>query len=319
MRHCRMVNLNEFVTFVAIAEAGSFSAAADRLGVSKALVTKHLADLELSLGVKLMNRTTRKAGLTAAGDLFYERCKHLLAQAESAVNDMEQFRASPVGNVKVSAAIAFGRLHLVPLIARFLQRNPGTTVELHLTDRFADLVTSGEDVVIRTAEEPRLLSLVARPLAPWRWVLCAAPSYLRQHEAPREPQDLADHNCILYSSNVEGAWTFVGPGGGRKVRVRGNFKANNADGVLQATLQGLGVAAIATMAAAEELRAGRLVRLLPGWQLPAGVLYASSLPNPTMPRCVQGFIEFLQTELSGEPAWDEGLGFSDARIAEGSR
>lgn len=313
-----MVNLNEFVTFVAIAEAGSFSAAAEKLAISKALVTKHLADLELSLGVKLMHRTTRKVGLTAAGALFYDRCKHLLAQAESAVNDMAQFRSSPVGNVKVSAAIAFGRIHLVPLIARFLQLHPGTSVELHLTDRFADLVTSGEDVVIRTAEEPRLLSLVARPLAPWRWVLCAAPSYLQRHAAPRQPQDLAAHNCILYSSNTDRAWKFVGHGDQQTVRVHGNFKANNADGVLQATLQGLGVAAITTMAAGDEIRAGRLVRLLPDWQLPAGVLYASYLPNPTMPRCVQTFIQFLRSEFGDQPYWDQGLGFSSAEITAGA-
>ncbi|MDB5954094.1 LysR family transcriptional regulator [Ramlibacter sp.] len=304
------MNLNEFVTFVGIAEAGSFSQAAERLGISKALATKHVAELEHSLGVKLLHRNTRRIGLTPAGEMFLERCKQLLVQAEAAVHDLEQFRSSPVGHVKVSSAIAFGRIHLVPLIARFLQAQPGVTVELHLTDRFADLVTSGQDVVIRTADEPRLLSLVARSLAPWRWILCAAPSYLERHGQPQAPRELPGHNCLLYSSNADGVWHFSGAEHDESVRVRGNYKANNADGVLQATLQGLGIAAISTMAAGDEVRAGRLVRLLPQWQLPHSILYASHLPNPTMPLCVRTFIQFLQRELGASPYWDRDLGFS---------
>jgi len=302
-----MVNLNEFVTFATIVEAGSFSGGAERLGISKALATKHVADLEAALGVKLLHRTTRKLGLTAAGSKFHERCRQVIAHAEQAVREAEQFRSAPGGHIKVSAAIAFGRLHLVPMIARFLQAHPQVSIELNLTDRFADLVTSGEDVVIRTADEPRLLALVARPLAPWRWILCAAPSYLAQHGTPRVPGDLKAHNCILYCSNKDESWSFHGEQGQQSVAVRGNFKANSADGVLQATLQGLGIAAITTMAAAEEVRAGRLVRLLPQYRLPEGMMYASYLPNSTKPQCVQTFVHFLASELGDEPYWERGL------------
>ncbi len=304
------LKLNEFVTFAAIADARSFTGAAERLGISKALATKHVADLEHSLGVKLMHRTTRKIGLTTAGNVFFERCKHLIAQAEGAVSEIEQFRHAAGGHIKVSAAIAFGRLRLVPLIARFLEAHPGVCVDLHLTDRFADLVTGGVDVVIRTAEEPRLLSLVARKLVPWRWVLCAAPSYLKRHPAPRTPQEVARHNCLVYSSNTSGEWRFRDARGEEStVQVKGNFKANNADGVMQAALAGLGVAAITTSAAADEIRAGRLVRLLPDQLLPEGALYASYLPNPTMAQCVQTFVRFLEAEFAGEAPWEEGLGF----------
>jgi DNA-binding transcriptional LysR family regulator len=305
-----MINLNEFVTFSAIADAGSFSVAAEKLGISKALATKHVADLEHTLGVKLMHRTTRKIGLTTAGAVFHERCKHLLTEAEGAVHELEQFRNAPGGHIKVSAAIAFGRLHLVPLIARFLERHPDISVELNLTDRFADLITGGEDVVIRAAEEPRLLSLVARRLVPWRWVVCAAPSYLGRHPPPLVPQDLSRHNCIVYCSNTQGEWKFSSAAGCETVGVKGNFKANNADGVLQATLAGLGVAAITTMAAAEDIRAGRLIRLLPDYLLPEGVMYASYLPNPTMAQCVHTFVRFLETEFGNEPHWERGLPFA---------
>jgi DNA-binding transcriptional LysR family regulator len=305
-----MINLNEFVTFARIVEAGSFSAGAEKLGISKALATRHVADLEQMLGVKLMHRTTRKLGLTVAGTFFYERCRQLLCQAESAVHDLEQLRAAPGGHIKVSSAIAFGRLHLIPLTSRFLALYPGITIDLHLTDRFADLITSGEDVVIRTAEEPRLQSLVARPLAPWRWILCAAPRYLEERGMPHAPGELAQHNCILYSNNLDSAWKFTGPEGELVVRVRGNFMANSADGVLQAALQGLGIAALPTMAAAEEVKAGRLVRLLPGYRMPEGTLYASYLPNPTMPQCVQTFVQYLTSELGNAPYWDSALGLA---------
>jgi len=305
-----MLNLNEFVTFCAIADTGSFSQAAEKLQISKALVSKHLFDLEQSLGVKLMHRTTRKVGLTAAGTVFYERCQQLLQEAGSMVQEIKRFRTSPGGHIKVSSAIMFGRRQLAPLIAEFLRQYPDVSVELTLTDRFADLITEGQDVVIRTAEEPRLLSLVARPLVPWRWVLCASPSYLGQYPMPRAPQDLAEHNCLLYMSNTRGEWRFIDAGGtGTTVRIKGNFKANNADGVLQGALAGLGVAAITTMAAADEIRAGRLVRLLPEYRMPEGVLYASYLPNPTMAQCVQAFVRFLETEFDNQAPWEHGLDF----------
>ncbi len=303
-----MLNLNALVTFATIADTGSFSAAAEKLDVSKALVTKHLADLERLLGVKLMHRTTRKLGLTAAGSVFYDRCKHVIAEAESAVHEVEQFRHAPGGHIRISAAIAFGRLHLLPALTRFLHAHPDVTAEVHLTDRFADLVTGGEDLVIRSADIPRLRTLVARRLAPWRWVLCASPDYLATHPAPAVPQDLTLHNCLLYCSNSRGEWQFRQGAKEETVRVHGSFRANNADGILQAVRGGLGVAALPTMAAADDLVAGRLVRLLPQHELPAGVLYAAYLPNPTMSQCVQTLVRFLVDEFGDAPPWDRRLG-----------
>lgn len=302
-----MLDLNEFVTFATVTDTGSFSRAAEKLGISKALASRHIVDLEHSLGVKLLNRTTRKIGLTAAGTVFYERCQQLIAQADQARHELERFRSMPGGTIKVSSAISFGRLHLVPAIARFLKAYPDISVELDLTDRFADLVTGGADVVIRSAEEPRLLSLVARRVAPLRWIMCATPAYLSTHATPRTPHDLISHNCIVYSTNPRSEWTFHGPEGTEVVRVKGNYRANNADGVLHGVLQGLGVAAVPCMTAAEHLRAGRLVRLLPDYALPEKTLYAAYLPNPTMAQCVQTFVRFLVDEFGDPPYWEEGL------------
>jgi len=305
-----MFDLNEFVTFAAIVEAGSFSRAAEKLDVSKALVSKHVADLEHTLGVKLLNRTTRKLGLTPAGAIFYERCQQLVSHVDLARHELEHFRSTPGGLIKVSASIAFGRLHLVPAISRFLASHPDISVELELSEKFADLISGDADVIVRQAEEPRLMSLVARKLAPLRQIVCASPSYLARHAAPLRPEDLASHNCLIRTANLRNEWIFHDKDGARHaVRVQGNFKANNADGVLGATLQSLGIGAIPSMVAAEYVRSGKLVRLLSGYNLPPLVLYAAYLPNPTQPQCVQTFVSFLGAEFGDSPYWDKGLSF----------
>lgn len=303
----QMLNLNEFVTFVTVTDAGSFSNAAEKLDVSKALVSKHIGDLERSLGVKLLHRTTRKLGLTAAGAVFYERCRELIDHVDNARSQLERFRQAPGGVVRISAALCFGRLHLVPAIARFVKRHPEVSIEINLTDKFVDLITTGADVVIRSAEEPRLLSLVARKLAPLRWILCAAPAYLEEHGTPRRPRDLAAHNCLVYCRNTRGEWTFDGPQGAETARVRGNYRANNADGVLEGVLQNLGIAALPTMAVSSHLRDGRLVQLLPEYRLPEQAVYAAYLPNPTIAHAVQTFIRFLEEEFGEQPYWDAGI------------
>jgi DNA-binding transcriptional LysR family regulator len=139
-----------------------------------------------------------------------------------------------------------------------------------------------------------------------RFMLCATPSYLARHPGPRSPLELTQHNCIVYSTNARNEWIFKGPQGEQVVRVKGNYRANSADGVVQGTLLGLGIAVVPSMAAAEHLRAGRLIRLLPQYKLPEKTLYAAYLPNPTMAQCVQTFVRFLIDEFE-HPSWDEAL------------
>jgi LysR family transcriptional regulator for bpeEF and oprC len=303
-----MLDLNEFLTFAVIAETNSFSRAAEKLGISKALASKHVADLEQSLGVKLLHRTTRKLGLTAAGAIFYERCRQLVAHAQDARHEIEQFRSTPGGQVRVSSAMSFGRRHLVPAIARFLALYPNITVELDLSQQFPDLITGSADVVIRQADEPVLLSLVARQVAPVRWVACASPAYLAHHAAPKVPEELADHNCLLYFANSKSEWLFTGNDGVvHTVKVKGNFKSNSADGVLHAALGDLGIAVVPTFAASDYLRDKRLLRLLPDYRLPERALYAAYLPNPTMAHCTRLFVSFLGEHFGPEPYWDHDL------------
>ncbi|WP_144629837.1 LysR family transcriptional regulator [Bordetella genomosp. 13] len=299
-----MLDLNEFLTFSVIADTKSFSRAAEKLGISKALASKHVADLEHALGVKLLHRTTRKLGLTAAGEVFHERCRQLLAHAEDARREMERFRSAPGGHIRISSAMTFGRRHLLPAVARFLTRYPDVSIDVDLSQQFPDLVTGGADIVIRQVQEPVLLSLVARRLAPMRFVACASPAYLARHPAPETPADLAAHNCLVYFVNARGEWNFVGPEGECAVKPKGNFKANTADAVVQAALGGLGIAVVPTFAAGQALRDGALQRVLPGYRLPERALYAAYLPNPTMAHCTKLFLDFLVGEFGDAPYWD---------------
>jgi LysR family transcriptional regulator for bpeEF and oprC len=302
-----MQDLNAFVTFATIIETGSFSRAAEKLGISKALVSKQIAALENELGVKLLNRNTRRIGRTTAGQIFHEHCLQLIAHAESSRHELEQFSNVPGGLLKINAGIAFGRRHLVPAIAAFTRRYPKINVHLDLSDRLIDLIGGGVDVMVRMADEPRLHSLVARKLAPLRWVVCATPAYLKQHRAPRVPEDLASHNCIVYMSNPRGIWHFTGPDGNCEAQVTGNFKVNNADGIVQAVLADLGIAVMPSFAAVEHLSNRRMVRLLPEYRLPERTLYAAHLPNPHMPQRTRLFVRFLGEYLGSPPYWDRQL------------
>lgn len=299
------MDLNAFVTFATVIEEEGFSRAAEKLSISKALVSKHISGLEESLGVKLVNRTTRKIGLTTAGTIFYEHCQQIMSHAVGARYELEQFRSNLGGVIRINSAIAFGRLHLISAVAKFQRQNPNVSIELDLSKRFADLVSGEADVVIRTAEEPRLLSLVARKLAPIRWVICATPEYLSKNPLGGNIEELCQHNCIVYTSNSKSEWVFNIGSDTKTIKVKGNFKANNADGVLEAVLENLGVASLPTMAAYTYLKSGQLVRLFPEHQLPETTLYAAYLPNPTMAQCVQSFVRFLSTEFGGHPYWDD--------------
>ncbi len=302
------MDLNLFVTFAAVAEAGSYSRAAEKLGISKALASRHVSALEAALGLKLINRSTRAVKLTDAGSLFHQRCSEILATARDAVQEVSDLRVRPAGLLRISSAISFGRLHLVPALARFSARYPELRFSLELNQDFADLMTSSADVVVRAADEPRLLSYVARPLAPQRWVLCATPDYLARHGAPATPQALPAHPCILYTSNTRREWALRSAAGEAVVRVGGPLDCSSADGIVEAALAHMGIAAAPTVSVAHHLAAGRLVRVLPGWELPPRTLYAAWLPNLLAAPTVNLLVQFLQDEFGDAPPWDRQIG-----------
>lgn len=297
-----MDKFREMQAFAAVADQGSFVGAARALGSSKAAVSRQVADLEARLGVRLMQRTTRRLTLTAEGHLFLERCRDALAQIEEAENEVQLASTLPRGLLRVNVPVTFGNLHLAPLWGDFLARYPQVELDITLSDRVVDLVEEGYDLAVRIG---RLASstLISRQVAKDQSVLCAAPAYLEQHGWPAELADLERHHTIAYSYLSTGdRWVFRGPGGEASVRVRPRLRANSGDTCRAAALAGQGIIQQPTFLIGEDLRAGRLVPILPEWQ---GVEFGIHLVYPSrrfLPPKMRALAAFLAERL-GSASW----------------
>lgn len=277
--------------FAKVAETGSFTAAADALGISDQMVGKHIRMLEEHLGIRLLNRTTRQQSLTGAGNDFLERTRIVLAELEAAEALAAESRARPRGELRVNAPITFGAFSLAPLLPVYMAENPEVTVRLTLNDRVVDLVDEGYDCVFRSG--PLMDStLMARGLRPLELIACAAPDYLKRKGTPRQPSDLSGHECLGFAgSAIEERWEFSGKDGKVGVRVKSRFSANNGQALKQAALAGLGIIFQAAELTHEDLKSGRLVRVLPKWRStrPLHLLFA---PDRRVTPKLRSFIEF---------------------------
>lgn len=291
--------------FVRVAELKGFSEAARRLGQSKSSVSKHVSALENHLGVRLLNRTTRRLSLTEAGVAYYDWCRRIAADMEAAEDSVTRLHAGPCGNLKVNAPMSFGRLHLAAVIPEFMERHPQVTVEMFMDDRVVDLIEEGFDLAVRIS---RLAdsSLIARRIASSRSVVCASPDYLAKHGAPRTPADLAQHNCLIYSYSPQGdRWRFSGPDGEYTVRVSGNFWANNGDALHTAALAGLGVLSSPSFIIGEDLRAGRLKTVLEDCRQPDLTIHAVYPHQRHMTAKLRVFVDYLIEKFAASPSWDD--------------
>ena len=258
-----MDRLTGLTVFTRVVEAGGFSAAAQRLGMSTTMVSNHIQALEDRLGARLLNRTTRRVSVTEVGRSYYERCTRILGDLEEADEAAGLLQTTVRGTLRL-----FVGTHIVPFIApvvvAYLARHPEASVDLHSAERAIDMVDEGFDLAIRATQPPES-SLVVRKLADWHHVLCCAPSYLAKHEPPRRLEDLRNHNCFRYALYPFGdEWHFIGPGEAQmSVKVSGNLVTNNAPTIRAMALDGQGIVMAPTFIGAEDLKAGRLVRLLP--------------------------------------------------------
>lgn len=300
--------LIEMNAFAAVVEAGSFTAAAGARGLSKAALSRHVAQLEDRLGLRLLNRTTRRLSLTEAGRAFYEGCQRMLNEAEGAEAQVTALAAKPRGVLRLSAPMSFGNTHLAPLLAEFLEACPELRLDLVLGDRPVDLVEEGFDAALRIGTLSDS-SLIARRLCKVETYICGAPAYLRRAGLPQHPQDLKGHNCLLYSYSSEGRfWRFHGPEGQLAVEVAGRVVANNGDALLTLALAGQGLLTLPSFFAAPWLRAGRLVRLLPGWERSPGMGIHLVYPaRRNAPPKLRALIDFLVPRLPDPPPWEEDL------------
>jgi DNA-binding transcriptional LysR family regulator len=261
-----MDRFQEMRAFAAVVDAGSFVSAADMLEISKAAVSRQIAELESRLGVRLLNRTTRRLSLTEEGEVFYARAKELLGSLDEMESEVAARSGQAVGILKVTAPLSFGLTHLAPLWPAFMARHPRVQLEVMLADRFVDLVEEGMDLAVRIARLESS-SLVSRRLSSTELLLCASPKYLKKHGRPRHPSDLARHAVIAYTLlSVGDDWQFTGPEGLVQVRVQPRMRTNNGDTCRAAALGHEGIVLQPSFLVAHDLAAGTLVRLLPDYR-----------------------------------------------------
>jgi len=291
--------------FLRVLDLGSISAAARNLGISTAVASQRVQRLERSLGVQLLHRTTRRLSATREGAELAARGRPLIEDLDALTAGLRGDAGDVSGVLRLTAPASFGRLYLSPVLPGFLARHPRLALQAHLSDDFIDIIGRGLDVALRIgALEPS--SLVARRLADDRRVIVAAPSYLARRGTPRIPGDLARHDCLILagSSGAHDLWRLRDPRGGElTVRVTGRFESSLGEVVRDAAIAGLGIAVHSEWLVCDDIRAGRLVRVLPRYAPPPSAIYAVTPPRRLMPERVRAFIAFLVEQFGTSPPW----------------
>lgn len=295
-----MTILDGMSSFVAVVEQGSFTKAADMLGQTKSAVSKHVTKLEERLGVKLLNRTTRKLSLTDAGQNYYEKASAIIEQAEEAEAEITCFQAAPRGKLRVTMPIAFGQSDMKDILPAFMKEHPEIELDIFLSDQVVDLMGGNFDLAIRIGQL-KDSSLIAKKLGSANISMVASPAYWKEHGKPEHPQDLQNHNCLLYSNAVNPrVWKFTCPDGQvETVRVNGNFQSNNGQLDINMALSGLGICQSPNFYCEEYIQSGQLEAVLDHYGKEEVGIYAVYLPARHVPTKIRAFIDFLADSLKG--------------------
>ena len=294
-----MDRLDELSLYLAIVDTGSLAAAARRTGRSPPSVTRRLSDLERRLGVRLIERNTRRIALTGAGRRLADHARSLLADFDSAMRDASGDGAAPRGRLRVSAPLLFGRRHVTPVVMAYLAAYPDVSAELMLDDRPVDLIEEGIDVALRIAHLSDS-SLVARRLGAVRRIVVASPNYLACKGVPERPEALADHDIVLFVNQANTAdWRFADPvSGERTVRVNARFQVNRAEAAIAAARDGHGVLTVLSYQVQADVAAGRLVRILQPFERPSIPVQLVMASARLMPPRLRAFLDFAVPRLS---------------------
>ena len=292
----------EMRTFVQVVDTGSFVGAAEPLDMSKAAVSRYVADLEARLGVRLLHRTTRRLSLTEDGEVFYLRCKELLGGLDAAEAEVTARSGDAVGQLRVNAPVSFGILYLAPVWAAFKARHPQVSFDVTLSDRVVDIVEEGFDLAIRITQLQNS-SLISRRLASTRMVLCASPTYLARQGTPVHPSELVQHHILAYSYwSSRDEWAFDGPDGVVVVKTTPCLRSNNGDTCRAVALAHEGIILQPSFMVGADLAAGTLVELCPGYRaLEMGIHAVYSSRKHVAPK-VRLLIDFL-VEHFAQPRW----------------
>lgn len=284
--------LDSMKVYVLAVEKGSLSAAAAASGMSATMAGNHLRTLETRLGTRLLNRTTRRQHVTAFGQDYYARCKEILRLVAETDAQAQQLQLAPAGKLRITAPVTFGTEALMPALAHYLERYPDVSVNLALCDRVVDLVEEGFEAAIRIGPLPDS-GLIARPLAPYRLMICAAPAYLARRGTPATPAELSGHECLSFSPSALTHWRLTGDDGESVVPVAGRVQVNHGQALRVAALHGLGIVLQPAILLQEDVRAGRLVQLLPGHTLPSRPVNVVYLPDRYRTPKLRSFVDFL--------------------------
>jgi DNA-binding transcriptional LysR family regulator len=299
-----MDKLNSMAIFVDVVNGESFTAAAQKTGLSRAQVSKSVNQLEAYLGARLLNRTTRRISLTETGRIYYDRCKAILNDIEEVEGIAGEQASKPHGRLTISAPTSFGILHLNEAIPQYMEQYPQVQISLSLADRFIDVVAEGFDLAIRIAALEDS-SLIARRIAPCHRVFCASPGYLNKYGTPKVPQDLAIHQCLIYSNDLKpDTWILHGPNGTESIKVNGPICTDNGDILKAAAISGLGVTLLPTFIAGPDLGAGRLRQVLPDYCPPEISIYVVFPSRRYLSAKVKTFVDFLSGYFGDTPGWD---------------
>ncbi|WP_053157855.1 LysR family transcriptional regulator [Pseudomonas sp. Pf153] len=286
----------EMRIFAQVMESGSFTAAADKLGLSKQFVSRKLMELEQRLGVRLLNRSTRRLDVTPLGQRYYEAALRLLSEIEQVEQGISGQTSEPRGTLRLSAPLSFAVAHLGSLLPLFLQRYRDVSVEVDLSDRSVDLLGEGYDLALRIGvlEDS---TLIARRIASIERIFCASPAYLAQHGHPTRPEDLGGHDCLPYGHGRQVQWRFAGGGKPLVLEVGGRMRANNGELLRDAAIAGMGITYLPTFILGDALKEGRLVQVLEGFETAPLTLSAVYPQHRQSSRPVQALIEFLREHM----------------------
>jgi DNA-binding transcriptional LysR family regulator len=297
-----MDRLTSMAVFKRTVELGSFAAAARQFGMSPEMAGNHVRALETRMGVRLLNRTTRRLHLTEAGSLYYARCNRILAEVDESEAEANALQTAPRGLLRIAVPVTFGVRSIAPAVSDYMMRYPDVSFDVAVSDRFVDLIEEGFDLAIRIGRLPDS-NLIARLLTSPQLVVCASPAYLQRAGHPETPAELVSHSCLIYTEiAAPDTWQFVGPAGqSETVHVRGPIAATSAEFVREMAVAGHGVILGPNFSFRADIAAGRLSPLLPGWRASRDLAVHAVYPHRSLVSAkVRSFVDFLAERLGSD-------------------